>query len=261
MSKFDTKNKNFEKLTEREKIRVVETLNFMPNVNSVLEAGCGDGRLLNNLIDEYEILCGIDINPESLKHVKTPKIQGNINKLPFEDKSYDLVLFCEVLEHLPYSIYKKSIKEIERVAKEYIIISVPNNENINISKVKCPSCNNEFHPWGHLRSFNESDLNHIFMDFEPVQYKIILEQKTLPTFITKLFRFLKISKHDFPRNVLCKNCGYIKKDKSEDKNQNKVKFSTKNPIYKSLMQILPFKKRNGWILMLYRSRDYYNEKK
>ena len=43
-----------------------------------------------------------------------------IENLPFEDNSFDLVLCCEVLEHLPDDIYQDALKEIQRVSNEYI---------------------------------------------------------------------------------------------------------------------------------------------
>jgi len=62
----------------------------------------------------------LDISHNALEHVKTEKVQGIIENLPFEDNSFDLVLCCEVLEHLPDDIYQYALKEIQRVSNEYI---------------------------------------------------------------------------------------------------------------------------------------------
>ncbi len=154
MSENNLYNEHYEKLhscnalTDKEKQRIKEIISYIPdNVNSVLEVGCGDGRIINDLIGKYERICGLDISLEGLEKVKADKVQGSVDDLPFPDNSFDLVICSEVLEHLPYSIYQKAIKEIMRVTRKYILISVPNNEDIEILKVNCPQCGCSFHPY------------------------------------------------------------------------------------------------------------------
>jgi len=44
--------------------------------------------------------------------------------LPYKDNAFDLVLCTEVLEHLDDP--QKGLKELVRVSKKYLVISVPN---------------------------------------------------------------------------------------------------------------------------------------
>jgi ubiquinone/menaquinone biosynthesis C-methylase UbiE len=96
-----------------------------------LEVGCGDGMVLNKLntflqkknayaidIDHFEV-------KDALKNAPYCIIsQASAYDLPFKDKSIDLVLCCEVMEHL-YNP-ERALNEINRVAKKAVIISVPN---------------------------------------------------------------------------------------------------------------------------------------
>jgi ubiquinone/menaquinone biosynthesis C-methylase UbiE len=106
---------------------IVKSISF----DSFLEVGCGDGMVLNKLKPflQNKIAFAIDIDAnevkDALKNVPYCTIsQANAYALPFRDKSIDLVLCCEVMEHLGNP--KRALEEIRRVAKKAVIISVPN---------------------------------------------------------------------------------------------------------------------------------------
>lgn len=96
----------------------------------VLDAGCGEGfvsQAILEFVPDADILgidfqdTAIEIAKERVKGVKFR--QANIYQMPFEDKSFDVVLCSEVLEHLKYP--ENAISELIRVSKQYIIITVP----------------------------------------------------------------------------------------------------------------------------------------
>lgn len=100
-------------------------------LNSILDVGCGEGFTLNKLSNE-----GIGKNLEGVDFLQTaidlgkkahPKLtlkQGNIYDLEYKNDSFDLVMATEVLEHLDDP--RKGLKELIRVSKKYILLSVPN---------------------------------------------------------------------------------------------------------------------------------------
>lgn len=110
------------------------------NINSILDAGCGEGFTLEKLRKEkigkaYE---GVDfletaIDLGNKAHPNLTLRKASIYELPYKDNSFDLVLSTEVLEHLDDP--KKGLKEIARVSKKYILLSVPNEPIFMLSNL------------------------------------------------------------------------------------------------------------------------------
>ena len=95
----------------------------------ILDAGCGTGINLNYL-KKYGDVTGIDISDEAIKFSKKRgyKIKkANIEKLPFKDNTFDLVISLEVIYHKQVKNDIKALKEIHRVLKKrgLAIIRVP----------------------------------------------------------------------------------------------------------------------------------------
>lgn len=110
------------------------------NVNSILDGGAGEGFTLEYLRKRgigktYE---GIDFFGKAVKigskiHPKITLKQESIYKMSYKDNSFDLVLSTEVLEHLEKP--KEALKEIFRVSKKYVLLSVPNEPIFMLSNL------------------------------------------------------------------------------------------------------------------------------
>lgn len=135
-----TKTTNFEKHTTKNPIERFFLNNFLNtvvkttrplNIDSVLDVGCGEGFTLARLQKEkigkgYE---GIEHDQRAIElgNKLYPKIKitkGDIYSLPYKNNSFDLVICTEVLEHLTEP--KKAYRELIRVSRKYILLSVPN---------------------------------------------------------------------------------------------------------------------------------------
>lgn len=131
---------NYKKHKHRNPIQRLLLWNFFRNllglikdreVESILDVGCGEGFTLHRLkekgigkkLEGLEYLqTAIDLGKELYPDIKIT--QGSIYNLPYEDNSFDLVLCTEVLEHLEEP--EIALKELVRVSKKYLAISVPN---------------------------------------------------------------------------------------------------------------------------------------
>lgn len=97
---------------------------------AVLDVGCAKGFMLydfKKLMPNIKI-AGIDISQYAHEHaieeIKPFITIGNAKKLPYLDKSFDLVISINTVDHLPLKECKQAIREIQRVTKKHAFISV-----------------------------------------------------------------------------------------------------------------------------------------
>jgi SAM-dependent methyltransferase len=134
-----------------EKKRLFEAL-ISPDVEAILDVGCGDGKITNDLCPGRRVV-GCDRSVEALSRVTRAKVLASSDKLPFRDRSFDLVLCSEVLEHLPEPVLLATLQELERIAHAYILISVPYRQTLTSRTTRCGECGAKYNLDGHLRSF------------------------------------------------------------------------------------------------------------
>lgn len=140
---------------------LTDILDMIPqDIESILDVGCGDGHITNHLPEDIRVV-GLDISESALQYVTREKFVGNILNLPFEDKSFDLVMANDVIEHIPDGDYEKALRELERVAVKYILITVPNFEDIKSKETKCSDCGYVYHINWHQRTYDESTMKNL----------------------------------------------------------------------------------------------------
>ena len=84
----------------------------------ILDVGCGTGANLEMLANFGESE-GVDVSDDALQFCETKGLKvhkGLAEKLPFEDKSFDLVTALDVVEHLDDDIL--GLKEMHRVLRK-----------------------------------------------------------------------------------------------------------------------------------------------
>lgn len=99
--------------------QINEILKYSPK--NVLEIGIGDCVVSNYFKNNL----GIKYASADIDARLNPDIICSIDNIPLEDSSYDIVCAFEVLEHLPFDKFEKSLLELKRVGKKYVIISLP----------------------------------------------------------------------------------------------------------------------------------------
>lgn len=90
----------------------------------ILDVGCGDGFITDRLPADRDVL-GVDLSPVALAHVKRPTQIADATHLPFTDRSFDLVMANDVVEHFETAARARALAEISRVADKYVIVTTP----------------------------------------------------------------------------------------------------------------------------------------
>ena len=151
---------------------------------TILEAGCGAGRLCCLLACDFSItnIIGIDTSDHALKtayHIKDyfhiPNISfetGDIFQISFPDNYFDVVFNEGVIEHFALEDtpnYIDALQEMIRVTKTggKVIIAVPNWFNLphTLYKRSLSILGREY-KYGYEKSFKHSELVKLFMDLK-----------------------------------------------------------------------------------------------
>lgn len=159
------------------------------DTKKILDLGSGDGLVLNILRDSGHDSVAFDISYNALKYIKNDKlVQGTASDLPFSSNSFDCVIACEVLEHIPNDLFDSVLKEISRVSKKYIIITVPYKEKLKINFSCCNACGCVFNGAYHLRSFKRGDLKLLLTEYKSIRIdKVVKVLNPDRTFSFELF--------------------------------------------------------------------------
>ena len=99
--------------------QIKEALQSTPS--SVLEIGPGSGIVSHVLRANGIRVTTLDIDPRL-----QPDVVGSVTDLAFLEDAFDTVLCFQVLEHLPFDALEPCLRELDRVARSSVILSVPN---------------------------------------------------------------------------------------------------------------------------------------
>lgn len=250
-----------ERFREVDKKRINRVFELIPKESaSLLDVGCGNGVLCNQAkqkIPSLKRIVGFDRSLEAIKYVKTDKEIGEINNLPFQNNEFDTVCSLEVLEHLNLKTYELALKEISRVAKKRIIITVPHDEKLERSMTICNNCHTKFHRNYHMRTFSSEKLKNLFLKcgfnlslIEPIGKKkenLFGEQLTIFLNIINGKKW-NIHKQQM-KYALCPLCGY------QDEKFNETKMVLKkSKLRRGFSRYWPKTEKYFWFLAVYEKK-------
>ena len=92
----------------------------------VLDVGCATGTIVRHLNEAGCEAHGIDVSEWAVKNAEHPNVRlASADNLPYPDKFFDVVISCHSMEHLPDSVFERSIKEIARVGSAFFFHMLP----------------------------------------------------------------------------------------------------------------------------------------
>lgn len=109
---------------------------------SVLEVGSGHGVVTN-----YLKTCGISIQTLDNDPRNKPDICCSVVDIDTHvpPESFDLVIACEILEHLPFQSFASILRKMKDVTRQFVFISVPDSRRILFqSRIKLPMIKKQF---------------------------------------------------------------------------------------------------------------------
>lgn len=136
-----------------------------------LDIGCGTGELVMRAAQAGIRAVGIDSSPELVHQATnaTTKMRNSARPefrhapavaIPFEEGAFDVASLVEVVEHLDDETLAATLAESRRVLRPggVLLVTTPNNENLQSIAVHCPDCGARFHPIQHVRSWTMNSL-------------------------------------------------------------------------------------------------------
>jgi ubiquinone/menaquinone biosynthesis C-methylase UbiE len=116
---------------------------FLPSVKDkrILEIACGRGGFSRLLGSRGALVCGADLSESAIDIAKekllrdasladrVSYVQADAQKMPFDDNSFDMVVSCETIEHVPDP--RAAVREMYRVCKPggMLYLTTPNYLN------------------------------------------------------------------------------------------------------------------------------------
>jgi len=143
----------FKKATSLARVRSVLGILRGLQPLELLDVGSGRGVFLWPFLEEFPcvpVTC-VDSDPIRVRDILAVRdggierlcaLEADITKLDLPDRSFDVVTFLEVLEHIPDA--QAALNKVVQLARRFIVLSVPSHEDDNE---------------GHVHLFSKSSLN------------------------------------------------------------------------------------------------------
>ena len=162
--------------------KTIKKLKISSEVINALEVGCGGGILSEELAKMGLLTTGIDPSEQSLNsainHAEESNLIINYEKgagenLPFPNNSFDVVICCDVLEHV--RDFPKVISEISRVLKRGGIFIYDTFNRTFFSKISAIKILQEWKRWAIM----PPDLHVWEMFIRPEELRSLLKENEL----------------------------------------------------------------------------------
>jgi len=152
-------------LRRRNLLRAGKTLDF----------GCGPGFFLEMLLRRGIGCQGVDFSESSVRRARDrvgqhplsgPVVLAQGLPLPLESDTFDTAFLLETVEHLLPEDLEATVAEVRRLIRpgKHLVVTTPNEEDLDAAKILCPECGCIFHRTQHVRSWSAASLSKYMED-------------------------------------------------------------------------------------------------
>lgn len=228
-----------------------------PDVASVLDVGAGHGVFLEELKAARGVTgTGIEITPAKVDYAQSRGIDlrlGDAARLDFADRAFDAVVSCEVLEHLPFGVYEAALAEFGRVARRWVIVTVPYDERRRF--VRCPYCHACVNPDYHFRAFAPGSMAALAPALGPgfaLRRELALGARRRSALVEWARRLID----SWPRFLVCPACGYRAPDAAGPPASPAIPVGTEGTgLARRLATLVPASERPIWLVGVFERVD------
>jgi 2-polyprenyl-3-methyl-5-hydroxy-6-metoxy-1,4-benzoquinol methylase len=137
---------------------------FLSAPKVMCDWGCGTGTFAKGFaarghkvfgLDQKEVVSEITEDADNFISI------SNSDVIP--DGKIDLIYAIEVIEHIIDSEIQKTFSEWRRILNKngYLLLTTPNDENLEENSIICPNCETHFHSVQHVRSLTTSSISEL----------------------------------------------------------------------------------------------------
>lgn len=136
---------------------------LLPKNGRILDFGAGDGDLVELMCTRGLRVAAYEPSKNRTQAIKERmRNQGSFFGIvgPKSGESFDVVMLVEVIEHILEEQLDRTLNLLATFTRPdgILIVTTPNNEDLDLNMAYCPVSNTLFHRWQHVRSFTPESL-------------------------------------------------------------------------------------------------------
>jgi 2-polyprenyl-3-methyl-5-hydroxy-6-metoxy-1,4-benzoquinol methylase len=142
---------------------MVAVKHHLPINGRILDFGAGNGELVELLLGRGYKVAAYEPSAGRTSDLldRLGSRDGFLGVIGTEsDGAFDVVLMIEVIEHILDQEFNQTLRRVHDLLKVggTLILTTPNNEDLELGMAYCPVSNMLFHRWQHVRSFTAESL-------------------------------------------------------------------------------------------------------